>query len=115
LAHILIHEMSHIRLDTEDMAYIGVAKNEGYHDVNAMLALLEPEKLQTGRGEPEETIKQRRARGSLDAVRNADSFTTATRYLAYTAKNADFYRHFAGQKKTFKPGSPSLITSPRWR
>ncbi|HGY2265578.1 RHS repeat-associated core domain-containing protein [Morganella morganii] len=115
LAHILIHEMSHIRLDTEDMAYIGVAKNEGYHDVNAMLALLEPEKLQTGRGEPEETIKQQRARGSLDAVRNADSFTTATRYLAYTAKNADFYRHFAGQKKTFKPGSPSLITSPRWR
>lgn len=115
LAHILIHEMSHLRLDTEDMAYIGVAKNEGYHDLNAMLALLEPEKLQTGRGEPEETLKQRRARGSLDAVRNADSFTTATRYLAYTAKNADFYRHFAGQKKTFTHGASSLITSPRWR
>lgn len=115
LAHILIHEMSHLRLDTEDMAYIGVAKNEGYHDLNAMLALLEPEKLQTGRGEPEETLKQRRARGSLDAVRNADSFTTATRYLAYTAKNADFYRHFAGQKKTFTHGASSLITSQRWR
>lgn len=115
LAHILIHEMSHLRLDTEDMAYIGVAKNEGYHDLNAMLALLEPEKLQAGRGEPEETIKQRRARGSLDAVRNADSFTTATRYLAYTAKNADFYHYFAGQKKTFTHGASSLIKSPRWK
>ncbi|MEQ5123641.1 RHS repeat protein [Morganella morganii] len=115
LAHILIHEMSHLRLDTEDMAYIGVAKNEGYHDLNAMLALLEPEKLQTGRGEPEETIKQRRARGSLDAVRNADSFTTATRYLAYTAKNAGFYHYFAGQKKMFTHGASSLIKSPRWK
>ena len=107
--------MSHLRLDTEDMAYIGVAKNEGYHDLNAMLALLEPEKLQTGRGEPEETIKQRRARGSLDAVRNADSFTTATRYLAYTAKNAGFYHYFAGQKKMFTHGASSLIKSPRWK
>ncbi|MEZ2634906.1 RHS repeat-associated core domain-containing protein [Morganella morganii] len=115
LAHILIHEMSHLRLDTEDMAYIGVAKNEGYHDLNAMLALLEPEKLQTGRGEPEETIKQRRARGSLDAVRNADSFTTATRYLAYTAKNAGFYHYFAGQKKMFTHGASSLIKNPRWK
>ncbi|MBA5809787.1 RHS repeat protein [Morganella morganii] len=115
LAHILIHEMSHLRLDTEDMAYIGVAKNEGYHDLNAMLALLEPEKLQAGRGEPEETIKQRRARGSLDAVRNADSFTTATRYLAYTAKNAGFYHYFAGQKKMFTHGASSLIKSPRWK
>ncbi|QXO71224.1 RHS repeat protein [Morganella morganii] len=115
LAHILIHEMSHLRLDTEDMAYIGVAKNEGYHDLNAMLALLDPEKLQAGRGEPEETIKQRRARGSLDAVRNADSFTTATRYLAYTAKSADFYHRFAEQKKTFTHGASSLIKSPRWK
>ena len=115
LAHILIHEMSHLRLGTDDNAYIGVMQHEGYHDLNAMLALLEPEKRQTGRGEPEETDKQRRARGSQDAVRNADSFTTATCYLAYTAKNADFYRRFAGQKKTFKPGSPSLITSPRWK
>ncbi|HCR3444156.1 TPA: RHS repeat protein [Morganella morganii] len=115
LAHILIHEMSHLRLDTEDIAYIGVMEYQGSHDLNAMLALLEPKKLQTGRGEPEETLKQRRARGSLDAVRNADSFTTATRYLAYTAKNAGFYHDFAGQKKMFKPGSPSLIASPRWR
>lgn len=115
LTHILIHEMSHLRLNTEDMAYIGVMKHKGHHNLDAMLALLEPAKLPAGKGEREETSLQQRTRGSLDALKNADSFTTATRYLAYTAKNTDFYHYFAGQKKTFKPGSPSLITSPRWR
>lgn len=115
LAHILIHEISHLRLNTEDNAYIGVVKNEGYHDLNAMLALLEPEKLPTSKGEREETIQQRRTRGSLDALKNADSFTTATRYLAYTAKNANFYSYFSEQKKTFKAGATSLIANPRWK
>lgn len=115
LAHILIHEVSHLRLDTEDMAYIGVMKHERHHDLNAMLALLEPAKLPTGKGEREETSQQQRTRGSLDALKNADSFTTATRYLAYAARNAGFYHYFSQQKKTFKPGSPSLIASPRWK
>jgi len=115
LAHILIHEISHLRLNTEDKAYIGVIKNEGYHELNAVFALLEPEKLPTSKGEREETIQQRRTRGSLDALKNADSFTTATRYLAYAAKEADFYSYFSRQKKTFKPGAPSLIASPRWK
>ncbi|WP_082804077.1 RHS repeat domain-containing protein [Erwinia sp. ErVv1] len=115
LAHILIHEISHLSLNTEDNAYIGVVKNEGYQELNAMLALLEPEKLPTTKGEREETIQQRRTRGSLDALKNADSFTTATRYLAYTAKNANFYSYFSQQKKTFKPEAPSLIANPRWK
>ncbi|MDQ0431012.1 insecticidal toxin complex protein TccC [Pantoea agglomerans] len=115
LAHILIHEISHLRLNTEDKAYIGVVKNEGYHELNGMLALLEPDKLPTSKGEREETILQRRTRGSLDALKNADSFTTATRYLAYAAKNANSYSYFSQQKKNFKPGSPALIASPRWK
>ncbi|WP_283255166.1 RHS repeat domain-containing protein, partial [Enterobacter cloacae] len=115
LAHILIHEISHLRLNTEDLAYIGVMKNEGYHELNAMLALLEPKRLPTSKGEHEETIQQRRSRGSLDALKNADSFTTATRYLAYTAKNTKFYRYFSQQKKNFNAGAPSLIANPRWK
>lgn len=78
LTHILIHEMSHLRLNTEDMAYIGVMKHEGHHNLDAMLALLEPAKLPAGKGEREETSLQQRTRGSLDALKNADSFTTAT-------------------------------------
>lgn len=115
LAHILIHEISHLRLNTEDKAYIGVMTNEGYHELNAMLALLEPEKLPTSKGAREETAQQQRTRGSLVALKNADSFTTATRYLAYTAKDANFYSYFSQQKKTFKPGTPSLIANPRWK
>lgn len=91
LAHIVIHEISHLRLNTKDSAYIGVMKNKGYHELNAMLVLLEPEKLPTRKGEREDTIQQRRTRGSLIALKNADSLTTATRYLAYTAKDGDFY------------------------
>lgn len=115
LAHILIHEVSHLRLNTKDNAYIGVMKNEGYHELNSLLALLEPEKLSASKGEREETIQQRRTRGSLDAQENADSFTTATRYLAYAAKNANFYSYFVQQKKKFNHENPSLIANPRWK
>lgn len=115
LAHILIHEISHISLGTKDYAYIGVMEHKGNHKLNAMLDLLEPAALPISITGHPETLNQRHARGSEEALKNADSFTTATRYLAYTAKDANFYSYFSQKKETFKPGASSLIKSPRWK
>ena len=86
IAHIAIHEISHGALNTEDFKYIGVMGTPGFHDLTqlANLPMLENETV----GEPL-TLAQRqeKSRKIEDARKNADSFTTATRYLAYAQKD----------------------------
>lgn len=108
LAHIIIHEFSHLVLDTKDYAYIDVTSNDGNQDLRRMLGLLNPESAMN------ETDRQRRFRGGEEAVQNADSFTTATRYLAYSAKNPAFASEFRNKKNNYTSGAPFLIGSPHW-
>jgi insecticidal toxin complex protein TccC len=108
LAHVLIHEMSHACLKTNDYSYIGVLSDEGSHDLTKMVGLLNPKACS------DETDKMRLARGKREAWNNADSFTTATRYLAYSAQQPEFINHVRQEKEGFTQGAKLLIKSPHW-
>lgn len=114
LAHIIIHEISHVELDTKDNAYIQVLTDPGHQNIGKLTDLLNPPPLPESRGENKETDKQRRARGSEDALQNADSFATTTRYLAYASRNPQFMKHLMEQKEAATKGASFLVKHQRW-
>lgn len=89
IAHIAIHELSHGTLKTEDVKYILVKHTPGYHNLVdlAALPMLEGEIA----GEPLTQEQKLKKSANINLSKNnADSFTTATRYLAYAQKNPRF-------------------------
>lgn len=110
LAHVLIHEMSHACLKTNDYCYIGVLSHVGFHDLTKMVELLSPT---ASDGESERMCL---ARGRREAWNNADSFTTSVRYLAYSAKQQAFFDCVKEKIDEFKRNQSSqlLIKSTSW-
>lgn len=89
IAHIAIHELSHGTLKTEDIKYIVVKSAPGYHDLTDLAAL--PMLMDEIAGEPLTFAQKTQKSANIGySKNNADSFTTATRYLAYAQKNPLF-------------------------
>lgn len=112
LGHLLLHEYSHVVLETHDHAYVGVLEHQGLHDVSPLLALLAPSPLPACGFRPAESDKQRRTRGCLQAMHNADSFALATRYLAYSTEHPGFVEGVTARAALAEPGQPVLIPVP---
>lgn len=112
LGHLILHEYSHLVLDTNDHAYMKMSKDQEPHNVSPLLALLTPPPLPASCFRLEESDKQRRARGSLQAMQNADSFALATRYLSYSTEHPGFVKEVTERTAEVVPGQLVLIPVP---
>ncbi|MFM4810557.1 hypothetical protein [Aeromonas hydrophila] len=112
LGHLLLHEYSHVVLQTNDYAYVGVLEHQGLHDVSPLLALLTPSPLPVTRFRPAESDNERCRRGTERAILNADSFALATRYLAYSTEHPGFVEAVTARTVQAVPGQPVLIPVP---
>lgn len=112
LGHLLLHEYSHVVLQTNDYAYVGVLEHQGLHDVSPLLALLTPSPLPVTRFRPAESDNKRCRRGTEQAILNADSFALATRYLAYSTEQPGFVEVVTARTVQAVPGQPVLIPVP---
>lgn len=112
LGHLLLHEYSHVVLQTNDYAYVGVLEHQGLHDVSPLLALLTPSPQPVTRFRPAESDNDRCSGGSKRAMLNADSFALATRYLAYSTKYKGFVENVTARTVQAVAGQPVLIPVP---
>ncbi|WP_309491402.1 RHS repeat-associated core domain-containing protein [Trinickia mobilis] len=116
VAHVAIHELSHGALKTDDHEYIGVMAQPGFHDLTKLASL--PMLDQEMPGVPL-TLAERQAKANKinQSKENADSFTVATRYLAYAQDKPEFVGQLTDAYDAWLKGGkqqPLLLKMEGW-